>query len=202
MKALHKPNLFCWSQFDEDRNIDFHSYLWLREQGNIVFDPLPLTKHDSEHLQSLGGVSVIILSNSDHVREAASLAKVTGAEIWGPLAEQDTFPIQCSTWINECSGICDGLDVYCMDGSKTKGELAFVIENETLITGDLIRAHIAGALCMLPEAKLNDVEKAKASIERVANITGIQAILPGDGWPVFRHGEKALSELVLAIKEK
>ena len=46
MKRLHKQNLFCWSEFDEDRNIDFHSYLWVRDEGNVVIDPLPLTEHD------------------------------------------------------------------------------------------------------------------------------------------------------------
>jgi len=199
MKVLHKPNLFCWSQFDEIRNIDFHSYLWVREQGNIVFDPLPLTKHDSEHLQSLGGVSVIIISNSDHIREAESLAKTTGAEIWGPVAEKKSFPIKCSKWLDECSGGCDGLDVYSLSGSKTEGELAFIIDNETLITGDLIRAHVAGELCMLPAVKLKDVEKAKESVKRIAKLPGIHAILPGDGWPIFRQGEKILSELVLSI---
>ena len=35
MKLLHKNNLYCWSQFDADRNIDFHSYLWVRDKGNI-----------------------------------------------------------------------------------------------------------------------------------------------------------------------
>ena len=70
MKKLHKPNLYCWSEFDEDRNIDFHSYLWVRDDGNVVIDPLPLTEHDEEHLHSLGKVTQIIITNSDHVRDA------------------------------------------------------------------------------------------------------------------------------------
>jgi hypothetical protein len=196
MKSLHKSNLFCWSQFDEDRNIDFHSYVWVRGEGNIVFDPLPLTKHDSDHLHSLGGVSTIIVSNSDHVRAAQSLAKSTGAEIWGPAGEKDTFPVACSKWLHENMGFCDGLDVYCLSGSKTKGELAFVVEGDTLITGDLVRAHAGGALCILSEAKLQDFDAARESVKRISAILGIVAILPGDGWPVFRNGEEVLAELV------
>lgn len=199
MKSLHKSNLFCWSQFDEDRNIDFHSYLWVRPEGNIVFDPLALTKHDSDHLQSLGGVSTIIVSNSDHVRDAQSLAKTTGAEIWGPAGEKETFPVACSKWLHENMGLCAGLDVYCLSGSKTDGELAFVVEGGTLITGDLVRAHAGGALCMLPEAKLQDVDAARESVKRISAIGGIEAILPGDGWPVFSHGEEVLAELVSSV---
>lgn len=196
MKLLHKNNLFCWSQFDNERNIDFHSYLWMRNEGNVVFDPLPLTVHDESHLNSLGKVSHIIISNSDHIRDAEKLAELTGAKICGPAGERNCFPIHCSEWLEETKGYIAGLDVYCLTGSKTKGELAFVIEDETLITGDLIRAHCGGKLCILPDVKLQDVDKAKESVRRIATIPGIKAVLPGDGWPVFINGEKALSELI------
>jgi hypothetical protein len=199
MKLLHKNNLFCWTHFDEDRNIDFHSYLWVRDEGNVVFDPLPLTTHDESHLNSLGKVSYIIISNSDHVRNAEALAHQTGAEIWGPAAEKADFPIKCTKWLSESKNVINGLDVYSLQGSKTEGELAFVVDGSTLITGDLIRAHSGGKLCMLPDVKLQNVEQAKDSVNRLALIKGINAILPGDGWPVFRHGEKALLELVASI---
>lgn len=199
MKLLHKNNLFCWTQFDEERNIDFHSYLWVREGGNVVFDPLPLTAHDEEHLNSLGTVSYIIISNSDHIRNAEALAQQTGAQIWGPAGEKANFPIKCTKWLSESKNVIDGLDVYSLNGSKTEGELAFIVEGHTLITGDLIRAHSAGKLCLVPDAKLQDVEQAKASVKRLALIKGIDAILPGDGWPVFSNGEQALLDLVESI---
>ncbi len=199
MKKLHKENLFCWSEFDSDRNIDFHSYVWVREKGNVVFDPLPISEHDLEHLLSLGKTCCIIISNSDHVREAQWLAEKTGAEILGPAAERDSFPLACNKWLDEGSTVCDGLDVYRLEGSKTDGELAFVIDGDTLITGDLIRAHKAGELCMLPAPKLKNIELAKASVKRLASIAGIKTILPGDGWPVFREGEAVLAELVASL---
>lgn len=196
MKLLHKKNLFCWSQFDNDRNIDFHSYLWVRPEGNVVFDPLPLSPHDELHLKSLGDVSHIIISNSDHIRDAGKLAQLTGAKIVGPSGEQQSFPIQCSQWLQETKDFIAGLDVYLLNGSKTAGELAFVIEGETLITGDLIRAHSAGSLCILPAAKLKDSDQAKESVRRIASIPGIKAVLPGDGWPVFNNAEQVLAELI------
>ena len=201
MKTLHKSNLYCWSQFDEERNIDFHSYFWVRDKGNIAFDPLPLTDHDKKHLSSLGGVKIIIISNSDHIRNAEELADETGAQIWAPEAEKGDFPIKCSKWLGESKSLVDGLDIYCLSGSKTAGELAFVIDNDTLITGDLIRAHSGGTLCMLPRGKLKDVDRAIDSVKRLAAIGGINAILPGDGWPVFRYGEKVLAELVESLSK-
>lgn len=200
MKLLHKKNLFCWSDFDETRNIDFHSYLWVRKEGNIIFDPLPMSEHDKKHLNTLGKVSHIIISNSDHVRNAKELATEIGAEIWGPEAEKDDFPIECSKWLGEKKGLVEGLDVYSLSGSKTDGELAFVIDGETLITGDLIRAHSGGALCILPDPKLKNKSDAINSVRKLASITGINAVLPGDGWPIFRNGYSAMAELLVSIE--
>lgn len=199
MKTLHKNNFYCWSVFDEDRNIDFHSYVWVTGQGNIVFDPLPLTEHDKRHLLSLGKVSHILISNSDHVRNAQALADETGAQIWGPEAEKDSFPIKCSRWLSAGDNLLSGLDVYSLAGSKTDGELAFLLEGDTLITGDLVRAHAGGKLCMLPDPKLQDKSKAVASVKMLASINGVKAVLVGDGWPVFREGGLILDELAASL---
>ncbi len=53
MKKLHRPEFFGWSRFDEARNIDFHSLLWVRPGGNVLVDPLPLSPHDEAHLAAL-----------------------------------------------------------------------------------------------------------------------------------------------------
>ena len=70
MKKLHRSDLFGWSSFDEDRNLDFHSVLWVRDGGNVAIDPLPLSDHDREHLEQLGSVTTIVVTNSDHLRDA------------------------------------------------------------------------------------------------------------------------------------
>ncbi len=196
MKQLHRPDFFGWSRFDESRNIDFHSLLWQRDEGNVVVDPLPLGEHDARHLDALGGASLIVITNSDHVRDAAALATRTGARIAGPRAERDAFPIRVDLWIGEGDEPALGLSVVELHGSKTPGELALVLDGETLVTGDLVRAHQGGRLALLPAGKLADVERARASVRRLLDLPAIDAVLVGDGWPVFRDGRRALAELV------
>ncbi len=89
----------------------------------------------------------------------------------------------------------EGLEALALEGSKTPGELAFLLCGDTLITGDLVRAQEGARLARLPDAKLKDKALALASIERLADLP-LEALLVGDGWPVFREGRRALQELV------
>jgi len=199
MKALHRPDLFSWSQFDEPRNLDFHAVAWIRVRGagNVLIDPLPMSEHDLAHLSSLGGASTIVVTNSDHTRAAAELATRFGAELSGPASERGSFPIPCSRWLEDGDELVKGLRVCTLDGSKTPGELALVLEDTTLIAGDLLRGHIGGKLNLLPDAKLRDKQKARASIARIVReYPRIDAVLVGDGWPIFRDGLARLNELV------
>ena len=48
---------------------------------------------------------------------------------------------------------------------------------------------------MLPKEKLQNKELAVNSIKRIAAIKSIEAVIPGDGWPIFKNGKDALIEL-------
>ncbi len=196
MKSLHRPDLFGWSSFDEARNLDFNSVLWRRPGGNILFDPLSPSPHDRRHLEELGGASWIVLTNSEHVRAAAELAASLEAEVAGPAAEQAGFPIRCDRWLAEGDALVPGLVAFEMQGSKTPGELALLLEETTLVTGDLIRGQRGGSLNLLPDAKLKDARRALESVVGLLRYTRIDAVLVGDGWPVFRDGHARLRELV------
>lgn len=200
MKRLHRPDLYGWSSFNEDRNIDFHSVVWVRPEGNVVIDPLPLSTHDQAHLGELGGIATIVITNSDHVREAKNLASKSEVEVIGPIKEADSFPLSCDRWLADGDEVVPGLVALELRGSKTPGELALLLEESTLITGDLIRAHEGGALCLLPDAKLSDKRKAIASVQRLAELPYLESLLPGDGWPVFRDAKTLLSELLSTLQ--
>jgi hypothetical protein len=159
----------------------------------VAIDPLPLSEHDQAHLESLGSVSVIVITNSDHERASSALAGATGARIYGPAGERGQ--LACDAWLEDGDEVVPGLTALALKGSKTPGELALVLEDTTLITGDLIRAHEAGRLCLLPDQKLADKAQAIASLRRLAGLPSIEAVLPGDGWPVFRGGAQALGDL-------
>jgi metallo-beta-lactamase superfamily protein len=200
MKALHKPNLFSWSVFNEERDLDFHSVFWKSPHGNVVIDPLPLSEHDRSHVEALGGVHDIVITNSDHVRGAAELSSTTGARVWAPALELDRLARLGPHAATEASPPVAGLQVFELHGSKTPGELALLIEHHTLVFGDLVRGHRAGRLNLLPDAKLADRTAALASLRRLTELQSIEAVLVGDGWPVFHGGRHALNALLIELE--
>jgi glyoxylase-like metal-dependent hydrolase (beta-lactamase superfamily II) len=199
MKRLHRPDLFTWSSYDETQGVDFNGFLWRREGGNVVVDPVPLGPPDERHLAELGGASRIVITNSSHVRAARELAAATGARVLGPAGERERFPIPCEGWLADGDEPFAGLVVRELQGSKTDGELALVLEDTTVVFGDLVRAHRAGALMFLRPEKLRDPAGAIASVRRVRTLhPRIEHVLVGDGWCAFRNGGTLLDEMLAA----
>lgn len=196
MKALHRPDLFCWSVFDEARDIDFNSVLWVRKDGNIAFDPLPLSAHDVEHVKKLGGIAWIVITNVDHVRAAETLAQTFGAKLAAPLGERNELKLSPDRWLSTGDELVPGLRAVGFEDGKTACELAFVLEETTLITGDLIRSHKANSLMLLPDGKLRNPARAKECARRLLDFKRIDTVLVGDGWPYFRGGYAELQRIL------
>jgi len=201
MKSLHRSDLYAWSSFDEARNVDFSGTLWVREAGNVVIDPMPMSAHDRAHLDALGGAALVVVTNSDHLRDAVGLAAATGARLAAPAAERGGVDAPVDLWLTEGDEPVPGLVVLALDGSKTPGELALLIEGSTLVCGDLVRGQRGGALNRLPAPKLRDVGMANAAIRRLAALSDVEAVIVGDGWPVFRDGHARLAELAAALAD-
>ncbi len=157
---------------------------------------MPLSDHDAAHLEQLGGVRDIIVTNSDHGRAALALRDRTSARLWGPRQEPAFLGALGAEALAPDHVLGPELEVIELHGSKTPGELALLLDGDTLVTGDLLRGHRAGRLNLLPDAKLGDKERALDSLEALARRAGIEAVLVGDGWPVFRGGSGALLELL------
>lgn len=196
MKRTHRPDLRCWSRFDESRDLDFNAWAWMRAGGTVLIDPLPLSDHDRAELEAAGPVTHVLVTNSDHTRAASELATRYGASVVGPAGERDRLGIPCDRWVTTGDEIVEGLIALALEGSKTPGELALLLEATTLVTGDLVRAPIGGSLALLPAAKLADEAKARASVRALLEHRMVDAILVGDGWPIFTGARARLEELV------
>ena len=136
-----------------------------------------------------------MITNSAHLRAGVELKKLTGAQLLGPAAEREQM--SCDRYLGDGEAVVPGLISYALDGSKTPGELALVLEETTFISGDLVRAHRADSLMLLGPDKLRDRAAAVASLRRVLKLhPRIETILMGDGWSLFRDGAARLGSLL------
>ena len=205
MKQTHRRDVLCWSTFDEARNLDFHGHVWIRDGGNVLIDPVPMSEHDRAHLRSLGGADFIVVTNRDHLRATPELARAFDASVAVPAAERELFAdagVSIDRFLDPGNEVVPGLEVIGLRGSKTPGEIALLLERTTLVTGDLVRGHVGGTLNLLPDEKLGDKPAALGSLRGLIDLEDVDAVLVGDGWPVFRHGRARLAELLKSFLPK
>ena len=72
MKQIAFDDMYCWSIFNEVRQIDFNGHLWIRDGGNVLIDPVPMSEEDLRQFDELGGARWIVITNCDHEREAVT----------------------------------------------------------------------------------------------------------------------------------
>jgi hypothetical protein len=155
-----------------------------------------MSEHDFAHLEALGGAALIIITNSDHTRNAQTPRATPWRYAVRTACRTGNLPFACERWLGDGDEPVPGLTVLEMAGSKTPGELALILEKTTLITSDLVRGHMGGRLNLLPEAKLTDRAQAVASVGRIVREhPEIETVLVGDGWPIFHDGRRALAAL-------
>ncbi len=196
MKALCGEEIYTWSTYSEEHQMEFHSFLLYLIEGNILVDPLPFTEEDLKDLLDLGPVSAIVVTNSDHIRATEQVAKKLGVPVYAPEGERDAFPFRVVRWLKDGDHVVPDIKVFAMEGSKTKGELALLFEKSTLITGDLIRSKETGKLALLSDNKLSDKAKALASVKRLSELSDLKTVIVGDGGPLFENGKECLMELL------
>jgi uncharacterized cupin superfamily protein/glyoxylase-like metal-dependent hydrolase (beta-lactamase superfamily II) len=194
MQALALPGFHAWSRWQPDRNLFFSSFLWVREGGNVAFDPLPLSDDDARAIEALGGVATILLTNRDHARGAAALRERFGARVLSSRREAELFELRVDgTFDREA---LPGIAAIPLEGAKTPGEVAFLTKDLAVaIVGDAIIGAPAGALSLLPDKKLADPVALALSLRRLWS-PWIRTLLLGDGASIFSGADDALATLI------
>ena len=69
MKRVAFDDIYSWSAFDERRQIDFNGHLWVREEGNILIDPVAMIESveavENIHDILAAPISAILMVHSD-----------------------------------------------------------------------------------------------------------------------------------------
>lgn len=198
MQQLSLPGAFMWSRRQPDRGMNFNSYLLRMPEGNVAIDPLQLEADELEQVAALSGISWIVLTNRDHLRDAAALRERFGARVATSQAEAASLAIPIDRILGDGETLFPGATVVALDRQKTPGEFALhLCEHKTLVVGDALIGAPAGALSLLPDKAYADVAQAVLALRRLWALQP-EVLLPGDGMPLFAGATRAIGMLLFA----
>ena len=197
MKAL-LPGIWQWSWFSEEKQLNFNGLFLTVGEHRIVVDPPPLTGEASALIRRQGQLDYIIVTNRDHVREAAACQADFRCQLQVPDADAPQMDLKPTKTFKDGELLPGGIWVIHLQDQKSPGESALFVQQGrgVLIVGDALIGKPAGALSLLPEGKYADATKAKAGLQRLLKYQ-FDAILVGDGTSILT-GAKAAVERALA----
>jgi uncharacterized cupin superfamily protein len=192
MQATILPGIATWSRWQADRAMFFNSWLVETGAGHLAVDPLEPDADDLAQMDALP-MHAVVVTNRDHERAAAALAARYRIPVLAPEPDADEMTVHVTGRLRDGDDVA-GWRVVMFAGFKTPGELALV-RGRIAITGDAFWGVPAGALQLMPDAKLADPVRAALSARRLLE-AGVQHLLVGDGMPVFHRAFDALTEML------
>jgi len=202
MKQLSLDNFYSWSVFSEQRQIDFSGHLWVRDEGNVVIDPVAISESDLAQLMQLGGASLIVATNRDHARMTVFFKEQTGAEIVAHEDDAGSFSFVIDRTVVDGQELVPGMEVVHLAHGKSPGEIALVWpELRAAFVSDLVWGGPAGSLSFLPDDFLADPPRAALALRKLLAYPLIETILVGDGDSIFGNGRERLLECLVSRED-
>jgi glyoxylase-like metal-dependent hydrolase (beta-lactamase superfamily II) len=194
------PGVFEWSWFSDEKRINFNGHFVIEGSDRVVIDPPPMTEADRAAIEQRGGVTAIVLTNRDHVRESAACQRLYGAPVWVPAADTAWIDVSFDRTYEGATRVPGGLVAIRVPDSKSPGESAlWSSAKRALIVGDAVIGKPPGELGMLPDDKFADPAKARAGLRVLLDGQyAYDAVLVGDGESIPTGGHAALERLVAA----
>lgn len=188
--------VFMWSRWQPDRSVFFNSF-FVKGEENVIVDPLPLDEAGCRAIENQGGATWVVITTSDHERDAETVAKRFGAKLAAPRADVPGMRAYVDVALED-GDTAGRTRVVQLLGMKTAGEVALFIEDcKTVIVGDALWGDPPGALRMVPDAKLGNPQEAVLSLRRLWALEP-ETILVGDGQPIFAGAACAIQRFLEA----
>jgi uncharacterized cupin superfamily protein/glyoxylase-like metal-dependent hydrolase (beta-lactamase superfamily II) len=194
MRKTVVPGVWSWSRWQPDRDLDFNGFFAEGADGNLVVDPV---EPDEATLAALRerGVAAVVVTNRDHERAAAAVAAATGAPVIASELDAPLLAQRVDRTVRP-GDVVHGWTVIGLDGFKTAGEIALHDRaRKTAIVGDALWGTPAGALTLMPDAKLADPVRATLSARKLRALR-LDHLLVGDGACVFGNAHAAIGAMI------
>lgn len=194
MKPL-LPGIWQWSCFSDEKQLDFNGLFLTVGEHKILVDPPPMTAEASTFIRRNGPVDYLIVTNRDHVRDAAAVRTEFKCQVFVPEADAAQMDLPPTKTFKDQELLPGGIWVIHLKDQKSPGESALFIQQGkgVLILGDALIGKPAGSLSMLPADKYADREKAKEGLRRLLKYQ-FDSVIVGDGTSIMTGAKPVLEQ--------
>jgi glyoxylase-like metal-dependent hydrolase (beta-lactamase superfamily II) len=191
------PGIWQWSWFSEEKQIDFNGLFLTVGEHKILIDPPPMTGDASSVILRNGPVDYIIVTNRDHVREAARYQGEFRCQLHVPEADAAQMDLTPTKTFKDGELLTGGIWAIQLNDQKSVGESALFIQQGkgVLIVGDALIGKPAGSVSMLSAEKYADIEKAREGLCRLLKYN-FDSLLVGDGVSILTGAKQAVERLL------
>ena len=191
-------DVYQWSHFSEEKQLNFNGHLILAGDRRLVIDPPPLSAEGLTAIRKGGPIDAIVLTNRDHVREAATYRALFQTKILAPELDAPLMELEVDGTFAHGDRLPGGLMVIHLPDHKSPGESALLLERDggVLILGDALIGKPPGSLSFLPPDKFADIARARLSVRRLLG-HAFDTVLVGDGESIITDGKEAVQRAVM-----
>jgi glyoxylase-like metal-dependent hydrolase (beta-lactamase superfamily II) len=192
------PGLYSWSEYNEEKKLDFNGLLIIGKGESVIIDPPDLGKDDEAKLKNIIDshsscpLKGVLLTNVHHERASSLLKDKFPVPIWVNKLDKEALEASTDkTFIAGDTLFC-GIQAIQLEHQKSPGETAFYIKDQKImILGDALIGKVPGQVNMLPPDKYKDPVKAKAGLNQLLDYD-FETLLVGDGASILKNAKEAV----------
>lgn len=190
--------IWQWSWFSDEKKLDFNGLFLTVGEHRVLVDPPPMTPADIQQIQRGGRVDYIVVTNRDHLREAAVYKNQFSCQLWLPEIDAPQMDVKADKTYKDGELLSGGIWAVHLHDQKSPGECALFIQQGKgiMIVGDALIGKPPGSVSMLPAEKYTDPAKARDGLRRLLKYN-FDALLVGDGASIL-SGAKSVVETALS----
>ena len=168
---------------------------------------------DVAQAQLAGRIDYIVITNRDHLREAAAFQKEFTCQVFVPEADASQMDIKADKTYKDGELLPGGIWAIHLRDQKAPGESALFLQQARgdgafrrdrggrvenggiMIVGDALIGKPPGSLSLLPAEKYVDVGKAREGLRRLLKYN-FETLLLGDGASIMTGAKQAVEKVL------
>lgn len=193
------PGIYNWSEYSEEKKLNFNGYLLINSGESVIVDPPSLSVEDEVKLTRLIGdyssssLKGILLTNVHHERASNSLKSQFSVPVWVNELDSALLELPADNTFSGGDTLFGGVEAIQLENQKSPGETAFYIKDrKIMLLGDALIGTVPGQVNMLPPDKFKDPAEAKLGLKKLLNFE-FETLLLGDGASILTEAKGAVA---------